>query len=334
MVKLSNKIIHFMNQPFFISHLIEDGQGMRLDRWLRHQYPALTQGTIEKLLRLGKIRLDGQKTLAKTRVTIGQIITVSQTLGTIPQRQPLEKKIDILTDTDIAFLEEMILWEDEDILVLNKPQGLATQGGSKTFRHLDGLLSAYGARKGTRFRLVHRLDRDTSGVLVVAKTIDAATFLANAFRCGDVHKVYWAIVLGQPKPGQGDIKAPLLKGASGNQEKIAVDPKGKSAITHYRTIKGLQKNEIAHFAWLELSPETGRTHQLRVHTAHIGNPILGDGKYGGQKATAASRNLHLHARTLTFPDRLTGAPLTFAAPLPSHFQETLSHFKIDWERMI
>lgn len=324
-----------MKKPFVILLTVEDSDGMRLDRWLRKHYPTLTQGIIEKLLRLGKIRLDGKKTVSGARISIGQTVEVPDTIDAAIHKpmEPKNKPLPTLSEDDKLYLESMILWEDEEILVLNKPSGLATQGGSKTFRHLDGLLTAYGEKNKTRYRLVHRLDRDTSGVFIVAKTSDTATFLGEAFRHGDVKKVYWAIVVGQPKPGQGTINAPLLKGGDGNHEKVAVNKAGKTAITNYRTIKGLQKNRFTEFSWLELIPETGRTHQLRVHATHIGHPILGDGKYGGQTATAASRQLHLHARTITFPDRLTGTPLTFMAPPPPHIETTLKDFKVDWERM-
>jgi 23S rRNA pseudouridine955/2504/2580 synthase len=322
-----------MIKSHFLSLTVDDSEGMRLDRWLRKKYPHLSQGVIEKGLRQGKIRLDGLKVKANARITINQVVTVPDAIEIVPEtlHRPIAKESLPYSQEDVAFLESLILWEDEDILVLNKPAGLATQGGSKTTRHLDGLLTAYGDQKHKRYRLVHRLDKDTSGVFVVAKTSDAATRLTEAFRQGVVKKIYWAIVIGQPKPGQGTINAPLLKGGNGHQEKVAVDKAGKHAITHYRTIKGLQKRGIAQFAWLELSPETGRTHQLRVHMLHIGHPILGDGKYGGQEATAASRQLHLHARSITFPDPATGTPLTFMAPPSSHMEATLKAYKVEWE---
>lgn len=325
-----------MAKPFIISLTVEDSGGVRLDRWLRKHYPTLTQGIIEKLLRLGKIRLDGKKVTASTRVVVGQVVDVPDTIDAAIHKpaEPRHKKIPItLTKEDEALLVSMVLWEDEEILVLNKPSGLATQGGSKTLRHLDGLLTAYGIQKGIRYRLVHRLDKDTSGVFLVAKTSDVAAYLGQAFRQGDITKIYWAIVVGQPKPGQGVINAPLLKGGEGNYEKVSVTKGGKPAVTNYRTIKGLQKRGVVEFAWLELSPETGRTHQLRVHAAHMGCPILGDGKYGGQAATVTSRQLHLHARAITFPDRATGSPLTFMAPPPPHMEATLQAFKISWERL-
>lgn len=324
-----------MIKPFVISLTVEDSEGMRLDRWLRKRYPTLTQGIIEKLLRLGKIRLDGKKVTSGSRISLGQVVEVPDTIDS-PMHKPLEpraKVIASLSEEDEAFLESMILWEDDEIMVLDKPSGLATQGGSKTFRHLDGLLTAYGFKKGARYRLVHRLDKDTSGVFLVAKTSDVATYLGHAFRQGDVKKIYWAIVVGQPKPGQGVINAPLLKGGDGNNEKVSVTKGGKPAVTNYRTIKGLQKRGVTEFAWLELAPETGRTHQLRVHATHIGCPILGDGKYGGQAATATSRQMHLHARAITFLDRSTGSPLTFMAQPPAHMEATLREFNVDWERM-
>lgn len=324
-----------MKKRFVLSLTVEDGNGMRLDRWLKKKYPTLTQGIIEKLLRLGKIRLDGQKVAASARVTVGQIVDVPDTIEITTQMPSAlkQKPAPTFTQEDEQFLESIILWEDDDILVLNKPAGLATQGGTNTTRHMDGLLEAYGTKKGVRYRLVHRLDRDTSGVFLIAKNIDSATFLGEAFRSQKVQKIYWAIALGQPKPGQGTIDAPLLKGGDGNYEKVAVHKEGKSAITHYRTIKGLSRRGIAEFSWLELSPETGRTHQLRVHLAHIGNPILGDGKYGGKEATALSRDLHLHSRVISFPDRQTGSTLTFAAPPPPHFEATLKQFNVDWSKM-
>jgi len=334
-LQLYHKETQFMKKPFVIILTIEDSDGMRLDRWLRKRYPTLTQGVVEKLVRLGKIRIDGKKVTAGTRISLGQVIEAPDTIDAARPKSTEPKPLSIpsLSAEDEASLESMVLWEDDEILVLNKPLGLATQGGSKTFRHLDGLLDAWGHKKGVRYRLVHRLDRDTSGVFVVAKTNDAAAFLGEAFRQGTIKKTYWAIVIGQPKPGQGRINAPLLKGGDGNQEKVAVNKAGKVAITAYRTLKGLQKRGVTQFAWLELAPETGRTHQLRVHAAYIGHPILGDGKYGGQGATAASRQLHLHARAITFPDRLTENPLTFMAPPPSHIEATLKGFKVDWEKM-
>lgn len=319
-----------MNKTVAAFLTVENTEGMRLDRWLKIKYPGLTQGIIEKFVRLGKIRIDGKKTTAGTRVLKGHVVEAPAFMDTVTPRlsEPKRKSPSLLSQEDETCLESMILWEDEEILVLNKPFALATQGGTKTYHHLDGLLSAYGKKHGIRYRLVHRLDRDTSGVLVVAKTSDVATFLGQAFRQGTIKKMYWAVVIGQIKPGQGAINAPLLKGGDGNQEKVAVHKAGKMAITNYRTMKSLKRKGVSHFTWAELIPETGRTHQLRVHAMHVGHPILGDGKYGGKMATTTSRQLHLHARSITLPDPSTGTSLTFTSPLPPHMEATLKSFQI------
>ena len=258
-----------MNEASVISLIVEDHEGMRLDRWLRKHYPYLNQAALEKLLRLGRLRLDGRKVAASERVSKGQTVTIPPDLASLSDlRAPLPSKMtETISQEDAAFIESMVIWEDDDILVLNKPSGLATQGGNKTARHVDGLLSSYGNWTKTRYRLVHRLDRDTSGLLVVAKTAEVATFLTAAFRLGEIKKTYWAIVMGQPVPGEGTINAPLLKGGRAGNEKVFVDQAGKPAITRYRTITGLKKRGVTEFAWLELFPETGRTHQLRVHMA-------------------------------------------------------------------
>lgn len=324
-----------MNKSSFIHLIVDDHEGMRLDRWLRKRYPGLTQGAIEKHLRLGKVRVDGRKVTAGTRITMGQVINIPDSFNTFTEQITSSKALSLqnLTSEDEKYLEAMILWEDEEILVLNKPAGLASQGGSKTTRHLDGLLNAYGKKNGVVYRLVHRLDRDTSGVFLVAKTLRSATFLGEAFRASKIQKTYWALVVGQAKPAQGIINAPLLKGGEGNKEKVAVNEAGKTAITKYRTLKGLSNRGKVEFTWLELTPETGRTHQLRVHMAYIGFPILGDGKYGGKVATEHSRQLHLHARSITIPDIHTGSPMTFNAPLPNHIDEKLKQYKLHWEQV-
>jgi 23S rRNA pseudouridine955/2504/2580 synthase len=324
-----------MQKSINISLIVEDNEGMRFDRWLRKTYPALTQGTIEKLLRLGKIRVDGKKVKSNMRINLGQVVEVPASLDSMPQTNvPKQRPVLPFTNEDKQYLESFIIWEDDDLLVINKPMGLASQGGSKTYRHIDGLLSGYGEQKGIRYHLVHRLDRDTSGVLIIAKSSSVANYLGELFHQGKVKKVYWAIVVGHPKPGQGVIDEPLLKGGDGNYEKVAVNKSGKPAITHYRTIKGLQHRGIRELTWLELTPETGRTHQLRVHLAHISCPIIGDGKYGKREATASTRELHLHARSISIPDRSTGKLLTFQASPPPHFVETLKQYNLDWESVV
>lgn len=291
----------------------------RLDRWLKRQYPTLTQGMIEKLLRQGKIRVNGQKATAGTRVSADDAISVPDSfLKTLTQTAapPSTYKPE-----DINYLSSLIIWEDDEICVLNKPTGLATQGGTKTKCHIDGLLQAYG--KGKPFRLVHRLDRDTSGVLIVAKTLEMSIFLSHAFKNKLVKKTYWAIVDKTPIPKQGTINAPIAKTEEGHKEKMVVDfDNGKTAITHYRVLKSLKDQS----SWLELTPETGRTHQLRVHTSYIGHPIIGDKKYG----SLVDQPLHLHSRKITIP-LSSGKTLTFVAPPPHHIEERLKESKVNWE---
>lgn len=318
--------------------IVEETESSRIDRWLKKQIPHLGQGLLEKFLRLGKIKLNQKKVKSSERVQSGDVISIYANLdeleekaATFPSKHKKKEQEEILlTPTDISWLESLILWEDEDILVINKPSGLAVQGGSKTLKHVDGYLQAWGKIKGHRYRLVHRLDRDTSGVFLIAKTAEMATHLTDCFKQGNVQKTYWAVVLDQPSPGIGKVKAPLLKGAQGDKEKVFVDLKhGKKAVTIYRTVKRLQDRRKPLLSWLELNPETGRTHQIRVHCQYLGCPIIGDGKYGGKEATEISKTLHLHARSITIEDRY-GNNFTFTAPPPSHFVDTLMAYKIEW----
>lgn len=320
-----------IKQPL-ITLTVSEGEGTRLDRWLRRHYPSLLQSVLEKLLRQGKIRLDGKKVTAGTRLSLGQALTVPHDIASLIPSTPKEtsqfQSQPVFSSEDKEFLESLIIWEDEEVLILNKPHGLAVQGGSKTERHVDGLLQNYSHYTKCRYRLVHRLDRDTSGVFLIAKTLEVANHLAASFRTGAIQKTYWCVAMGIPTPQHGNIEAPLLKGGDGNREKVSVDLKhGKKALTLYKTEAKLIKPGLPKLSWLELSPQTGRTHQLRVHTAHIGHPILGDGKYGGKEATTLSRHLHLHARAISFPD-LSGCLLTFTAPLPPHMMETLEKYGV------
>lgn len=316
--------------------IVEDTESSRLDRWLKKQIPHLGQGLLEKLLRIGKIKLNQKKAKSSERIQNGDVISIYTNLDdleekiTPPHPKEKNKEIPTLTAVDISWLESLILWEDEDILVLNKPSGLAVQGGSKTLKHVDGYLKSWGEIRNQRYRLVHRLDRDTSGVFLVAKTAEMATHLTDCFKQGTVKKTYWAIVMGQPQPGIGKVKAPLLKGSQGDKEKVFVDIKnGKKAVTIYRTVKRLQDRRKPLLSWLELNPETGRTHQIRVHCQYLNCPIVGDGKYGGKEAVEINKTLHLHARSISIADRY-GNNFTFTAPPPPHFVETLTAYKIEW----
>jgi 23S rRNA pseudouridine955/2504/2580 synthase len=289
---------------------------------------------------LGKIRLNGKKVKAGERLETGHVISIfedltpciSQNLEKSPL--PHKKTLPPLTPEEINWLESLIVWEDKDMLVLNKPSGLAVQGGTKTTKHIDRYVSQYGLHKNCQYRLVHRIDRDTSGILLLAKSSTMAAYLTNRFKESLVEKTYWAIVVGNPTPGYGTIKAPLLKAEFGDREKVVVDPKnGKKAVTHYRSIKRLMGKNLDNLTWLELKPETGRTHQIRVHCEHMDTPIVGDGKYGGMMATTIDKKLHLHARSLTIRDR-EGSRFVFTAPPPDHMIETLKRYKISWNQCL
>jgi 23S rRNA pseudouridine955/2504/2580 synthase len=296
---------------------------LRLDRWFKRHYPALGHGRLEKLLRTGRIRVDGRRAQAGDRVAPGQAILIPP-LGetTVPaSRAPPQGR-----PGDEAMLRDAVLHRDEAVIVLNKPPGLAVQGGSGTERHLDGLLDALRFGSDVRPRLVHRLDKETSGVLVIACTTAAAAFLTRAFREKTTRKIYWAIVVGLPKPTQGRIDLPLAKLPGREGERVRADAEeGKRAVTYYRMID----NAGTSASWLALLPVTGRTHQLRAHCAAIGTPILGDAKYGEAAAHLAgvpgSRKLHLHARSLSIPHPL-GGTLSVIAPLPPHMDRTWEFF--------
>jgi 23S rRNA pseudouridine955/2504/2580 synthase len=306
---------------------------MRLDRWFRLHFPELAHGHLQKLLRTGQVRVDGRRAKANARLEVGAEIRVPP-LGAAPPsaaRQaetPSPKKP--LADADAAFIRSLVLYRDDDVIALNKPPGLAVQGGTGTRRHVDGMLE--GLRFGSPEvpRLVHRLDRDTSGVLLLGRSRAATAALAKAFRSRETRKLYWAIVVGVPEPRQGRIDMPVAKLPGRAGEKMAIDEEeGQRATTYYRVLEAAARR----LAWVALWPQTGRTHQLRVHSAALGWPILGDGKYGGKEAFIAgqglSRKLHLHARSLSLPHPSTGALLVVRAPLPDHMKETWNFFGFD-----
>ncbi len=296
-----------------------DEADLRLDRWFRRHFPDLAHGRLQKLLRTGQVRVDGKRVQASARLVEGQTIRIPPLAGIGGCRPSGSSKRP--DPQDRARLTAMILHEDDALIVLNKPPGLAVQGGSRTTRHVDGMLDAL-ADKGDKPRLVHRLDRDTSGVLVVAKTASAAAKLAKAFQNHDVRKLYWALVAGLPPLALGIIDKPLAKAGTRGRpsfERVQADIKGgKKARTVYRTIARAGKVS----AWLALQPQSGRTHQLRVHCAAIGCPILGDQKYGGRMARpdGAPEGLMLHARELDLPHP-DGGRLTLAAPLSDIMRE-------------
>lgn len=306
-----------------ITRTVENGEAdLRLDRWFKRHYPWLGHAKLEKLLRTGQVRVDGGRAKAATRLEPGQAIRIPP-LGEPPKDddRPREPKPARATPARIAELEAAVLHKDDAVIVINKPPGLATQGGTGQTEHLDGLLGFLKFGNAERPRLVHRLDKDTSGVILLARTASAAAKLAGALKAREAHKLYWSLVMGVPEIRQGKINMPLSKlpGAAG--EKMAADEDdGKNAVTLYNTIDTAGRRA----SWLAMAPLTGRTHQLRVHAALMGRPIVGDGKYGGAEAHltgGVSRKLHLHARAikLAHPD---GGMLQVKAPLPEHMQAT------------
>jgi 23S rRNA pseudouridine955/2504/2580 synthase len=299
-----------------------DDGSLRLDRWFRRHYPALAHGRLEKLLRTGQVRVDGKRAKAGDRVTPGQAIRIPP-LNEVPSAaRPAPHRV---SPADAAMLEAATLHRDEQVIVLNKPPGLAVQGGTRADKHLDGLLDALRFGHAERPRLVHRLDKDTSGVLVVARTPAAAAFLTRAFRDKLTRKVYWALAIGRPKPEHGRISLALAKKDGRGGERVRADPdEGKPAVTYYRVVDSAGERA----SWLALLPVTGRTHQLRAHCAAIGTPILGDPKYGaGAQLTGApnARRLHLHARELSIPHP-QGSVLRVSAPLPPHMRQSWEFF--------
>ena len=301
-----------------------DDDGIRLDRWFKRHLPQIGFATVSRWARTGQIRVDGKRAKPEDRLEAGQILRIPPG-GDAPGRaQPSRRP---LSEEEIAQADAMVIHQDKAAIVLNKPPGLATQGGTKTTSHVDGLLDAF-APEGPRPRLVHRLDKDTSGVLLVARTPGSAAFFAKRFSGRSAKKIYWALVVGVPEIAEGTIEAPIAKQPGTGGEKMHVDEaNGQPAKTRYRVVDRAGNRA----AWVELQPLTGRTHQLRVHMAAIGHPIVGDGKYGGQDAFltgSISRKMHLHARRLIIehPD---GAPLDVTADLPEHFAASMDQLGFD-----
>jgi 23S rRNA pseudouridine955/2504/2580 synthase len=312
---------------------IEDGEAdLRLDRWFKRRFPALTHGRLEKLLRTGQVRVDGKRAKAGDRVRAGQSVRVPPLQ---PDAPPARKPRAAVDPKDIAALEGWTLYQDRTVLVLDKPPGLPVQGGTRSERNLDAILAAAADRFGGRPLLVHRLDRDTSGVLLLARNPDAARKLAAAFRGKAARKLYWALVAGKPERPHGLIDLPLAKrvGAAGErvvaldyEDDLDLDEAGaRRAVSAYATID----HAGSRVSWLALQPRTGRTHQLRVHMAALGTPILGDGKYGGSGAflrmEGIAGQLHLHARRLRLPHPERGT-IDVTAPPPPHFRRALDAF--------
>ena len=298
--------------------------GVRLDRWFRRRWPHVSQIQIQKLARSGQIRVDGARAKPEQRLAAGEMIRVPP-LPDAPR--PGDKPG--LDPRDIAYAKSLVIYEDEEVLVINKPSGLAVQGGTKTTKHVDRLLSAWGEGL-ERPRLVHRLDRDTSGVLVLGKTPGAAAKLSGAFARRRAEKTYWALVIGNPKPSEGVMELHLVKKGVGDREMVVPadpkDPNADPAETEFVTV-----SRAAHrVAWMALRPHTGRTHQLRAHMLAMGHPILGDPKYKTDASAelSGSLKLQLHARRLTLPHPSRGT-LILEAPISKELKEGFNRFGFD-----
>ena len=298
--------------------------GVRLDRWFKRRWPHLNHIQIQKLTRSGQIRVDGARAKPDTRLLTGAQVRVPP----LPDAPPARAKGE-LDPREAAYARSLVIYEDEEVLALNKPAGLAVQGGTKTTRHVDGLLSAWGEGL-ERPRLVHRLDRDTSGVLVLGKTPAAAAKLAGAFARRKAQKIYWAIVAGFPKPGEGVMDLPLVKKGIGDRELMVPaepgDPRAETADTQFKTMARAGPRA----AWMALWPHTGRTHQLRAHMLAMGHPILGDPKYHTDASAALSGGLklQLHARRLVLPHPSRGT-LMLEAPISRELRAGFEHFGFD-----
>ncbi|MEM7499672.1 MAG: RluA family pseudouridine synthase [Pseudomonadota bacterium] len=334
-----------------------DEAEQRLDRWFRKRFPQLNQGQLEKLCRKGAVRVDGGRVKASTRIGPGQSVRVpplpearaeagEAVAGRVEGRGPAKPAA--VRSVDEALAEEVrraVIFRDEHMIVLDKPPGLAVQGGTGQTRHLGAALPALRFGREDDPRLVHRLDKDTSGVLVLARTGAAAVALSRAFRQRSTEKLYIAVLAGRPKPLSGTVHYGLEKaGGAGAERMVVVHPDevgARGEARHARTDYRVIETAGTRACWAVLRPVTGRTHQLRAHMAALGTPIAGDGKYGGRSqenegdgwgaslGQAVSRKLHLHAWRLTLPHPATGARRSFSAPLPEHMARTWSLFAWD-----
>jgi 23S rRNA pseudouridine955/2504/2580 synthase len=308
-----------------------DEDGMRLDRFLEARNPGLSFSHIQRIIRKGEVRLNGKRRQPKDRLQAGQQVRIPPLRLEAPRPHddaPQAQK-------DRAFLKSITLYEDSDVLVLNKPMGLAVQGGSGTFRHLDGMLGSMTSRDGQRPRLVHRLDRDTAGCLLVAKSRFAAAALSKTFRSRTARKIYWALVAGVPRPKQGRISTFLAKEEREEESVMRIARHGEAGASHAVTYYAVVETAGQKLSWLSLKPVTGRTHQLRAHMAHIGHPIVGDEKYfrieNWELPGGMQNRLHLLARRIAVPHP-RGGTIDVTAPLPPHMQQSWSLLGFDATR--
>src|SRR5947209_1327981 len=306
---------------------------MRVDRFVEARFPGLAFSRIQRIIRKGELRVNGKRAQPKQRLEVGQAVRLPP-LRTEP-RPPAQEAGAGAETRD--FLKSITLYEDADVLVLNKPMGLAVQGGSGTTRHLDGMLEVLRdpGRDGQRPRLVHRLDKDTAGCLLVAKTRFAAAALAKTFRSRSARKIYWALVAGVPKPRQGRVSTFLAKEEREDDSFMRIAKHGEEGASHAITYYAVVETSASTLAWVSLKPVTGRTHQLRAHMAHIGHPIVGDPKYfqieNWELPSGMQNRLHLLARRIVIPHPRGGA-IDVTAPLPPHMRQTWNLLGLDAAR--
>ncbi|WP_075215576.1 RluA family pseudouridine synthase [Mongoliimonas terrestris] len=315
----------------------KDEAGLRLDRWFKEHYPGLGFGHLQKLIRSGQVRVDGKRADTSTRIAAGQVVRVpplqsgdaagaSASFIAADNGAPMARPKQTPSANEADYLRALVLYEDEHVFVFNKPAGLAVQGGSGMTRHIDGMLEAFRDPRGVKPRLVHRLDRETSGCLLVARTRLAASTLGRTFQTRSARKIYWALVYGQPRPAQGKISSYLKRVPSPDGDMMVVAKHGEKdaqhAVTYYSTVD----QAGGKLAWLTLKPTTGRTHQLRVHCQAMGHPIMGDPRYFDIENYAfpggIQNRLHLLARRLTIPHPTGKGVIDVTAPLPPHMLQS------------
>jgi 23S rRNA pseudouridine955/2504/2580 synthase len=309
-----------------------DENDMRVDRFLEAKFPGLSFSHIQRIVRKGELRVNGKRVDSKDRLKAGQAVRIPPLKIDAPKAQSLDASEEEKTR---AFLKSITLFEDADVLVLNKPFGLAVQGGSGTTRHVDGMLEVLRDRAGQKPRLVHRIDKDTAGCLLVAKTRFAAATLAKSFRSRDARKVYWALVAGVPRPHQGRISTYLAKEEVERDSFMRVANHGEEGASHAITYYAVVETAAQKLAWISLKPVTGRTHQLRAHCAHIEHPIVGDPKYfsieNWELPGGIQNRLHLLARRIALPHP-RGGTIDVTAPLPPHMQQSWNLLGLDANR--
>ena len=303
----------------------EDDNGARIDRWFKRHFPQITFGKLQKMMRKGDVRLNGKRVKGKEIVEVGMEVRVPPINGELKEK-PREDTYH-MTKAEIAEVQSWVIHMDKHVIVINKPAGLATQGGTGITKHLDGMLDALTYEKENKPKLVHRLDKDTSGAMLLARSANAAGILAKSFQSRETDKRYWAVVIGTPNPKEGRIALKMDRVSNKSGERMVVTDDGKKSLTDYEVV-----DAALHTAsWLTLKPHTGRKHQLRLHCAEIGHPIVGDSKYGGPESYLSgniSRKMHLHSHFIDFPHP-DGGRMKVVAPLNEHMAATFDTLGFD-----